>query len=307
MARKTKNNTTLLARNICAWRTYFGETQTQLAKIVSCTQHAISQYENDSEDLPKEKRHIPTADTLKALAQHFDITVYQLEKFDYEYLSNPEKDAISFYQNIDIVYPIVCTDRALKNKSFNAAYQSHLALYNRLKASKTLDSITANFEEIAEEFDEIESNYQEALKYNTINPETSVNILACCSFELGLLSSSQILLNEANHNNAFIAFMEKRYPEIEHYIKSLSKEERQEYLLSVNEDIKELKNKINKLRTASKAKYPDLIYYHLALQYLLGFADSDMELAYTQHIGQQMMDAFKEVGNKYAINFLDSF
>ncbi len=176
MAKKQNKNRSQLARNICAWRTYYGETQTQLAKIVSCTQHAISQYENDSKD--NEKRHIPTADTLKALAQHFDITVYQLEKFDYEYLSNPEKDAISFYQNIDIVYPIVCTNRALKNKSFNAAYQSHLALYNRLKASKTLDSITANFEEIAEEFDEIESNYQEALKYNTINPETSVNILA---------------------------------------------------------------------------------------------------------------------------------
>lgn len=71
--------------------------------------------------------------------------------------------------------------------------------------------------------------------------------------------------------------------------------------------IKELKNEINKLRTASKAKYPDLVYYYLALQYGLGFADSEMELAYTRHIGTEMMDAFKTVGNKYAINFLDSF
>ncbi len=77
MARKQKKELTQLARNIRAMRTYSGETQEELAKILHCKQNAISQYENDSKD--NKKRHIPTADTLKALSQHFDITVYQLE------------------------------------------------------------------------------------------------------------------------------------------------------------------------------------------------------------------------------------
>ena len=301
---KNKKNLTTLAKNIKALRTYIGETQEELAKILHCKQNAISQYENDSKD--NKKRHIPTADTLKALSQHFDITVYQLENFDYEYLSNPEKDAISFYQNIDIVFPIVCTDRALKDKSFNAAYHSHLALYSRLKTAKDYDSLSDNLEGVDKELCEIETNYQEALKLNTINPETSINILACCSFDLYFLSIFQIILSESKHNHALITYLKKRCPELDHYIKSLSTDEHQEFVSYINERIDELKKEINILRTASKAKYPDLIYYHLALQYILGFADSDMELAYNRQIGYEMMDAFKTVGNKYAISFLDS-
>ena len=301
---KNKKNLTTLAKNIRALRTYYGETQVDLAKMLKCTQHAISQYENDSED--NLERHIPTADTLKKLAQHFDVTVYQLEYFDYEFLSNPEKDAISFYQNIDIVFPIVCTDRALKDKSFNAAYHSHLALYSRLKTAKDYDSLSDNLEGVNEEFCEIKNKYQEAIKHDAIKPETSINILACCSFDLYFLSIFQIILSESKHNHALITYLKKRCPELDHYIKSLSTDEHQEYVSYTNECIVELKKEINKLRTASKAKYPDLIYYHLALQYIFGFADSDMELAYNRQIGYEMMDAFKTVGNKYAISFLDS-
>ncbi len=306
---KSNENATTLAKNLRALRLFFGENQADLASILNCKQNAISQYELDSEDNDDE-RHIPTAETLKIYAQHFGITVYQLENFDYEYLGDPEKYSVLFYQNIDTVFPIVCTERALKNKSFKAAYQSHLDLYKHLKSVKDYKTINDKLEAVEDNLCEIICHYHEALKNETIKAETSINILGCYSFDLSNLTNTQTFFNGIKHKHAISNYwkeiLKKRFPKFEDEIKNLSTDDKQELISQINERINERQKEICKLRLNAKEKYPDLIYYYLALQYYFNFADNDNEQSYNRQIGLEMMDAFKAAGNKYAIDYLES-
>ncbi len=134
---KNKKNPTTLAKNIKALRTYYGETQVDLAKILNCTQHAISQYENDTEG--NIERHIPTSDTLKRLAQHFEITVFELENCDYSNIGKAEQYELFVYNNIDIIFPIISTDYALSNECFAKAHKLHKTIYKNLKNITNID------------------------------------------------------------------------------------------------------------------------------------------------------------------------
>ena len=114
---KNKKNLTTLAKNIKALRTYYGETQVDLAKILNCEQQEISQYESG--------KRLPTADKLKDLAHHFERTVFEIENYDFENMDDEESSELFFYNNIDTLLPIICTGHALNNELFNKAYQLH--------------------------------------------------------------------------------------------------------------------------------------------------------------------------------------
>jgi len=300
---KSNKNATTLAKNIRALRKYYRENQTKLAKVIGCKQNEISQYETGDRS--------PTADKLKDLALHFGITAYQLENFNYEYLSDPEKYSVLFYQNIDTIFPFVCSDRALKNKLFNAAYQSHLDLYKHLKSVKDYNSINDKLDEVENKICEIICHYREALKQKSIKAETSINILACYSFDLFILSNTQTFFNGIKHEHAISNYFEniitKRFPKFEDEIKNLSTDDKQELISQINKRINERKKEICKLHLNAKEKYPDLIYYYLALQYSYYYADDVMEQSYIQQTGTEMMESFKAVGNEYATNYLDLY
>ena len=299
---KSNENATTLAKNIRALRIYYGESQKDLAKILNCKQNAISQYELDSVD--NKERHIPTADTLKRLAQHFEITVFELENFDYSNIGKAEQYELFVYNNIDIIFPIISTDYALSNEYFAKAHKLHMTIYKNLKSITNIDLAYSVIDATTDVLEEAESYYNKALKDKAIEAEVAVNLISCYCFAMLYLKGIQYTCNEQGRGSASISLAKKLHQKFEKELNDID-------VLSTDENkqleslISELAGEIREYLIVSKSKYPDLINYYLTLQFIFGFADNALDRFFNLRIGTEMMKSFKSVGNKYATNYLD--
>lgn len=299
---KSNENATTLAKNIRALRIYYGENQTELAKILNCEQQTISQYETDS--VNNKERHIPTHDNLIRLANHFEVTITELESEDFGYLGKASKDVIlDYYHHIDSIFPIVFTDCALSNKSFNKAYQKHISIYKTISSILLIDdSIDDNFDKLIDDFEEMNSDYHEALKEKSIESEAAINIIACLYLELFFFKIVRVIFNRTDYRAHIIKRTQKLSPDFRIDLDEneyFSAEENKELDSHICDLIKEICD----LRIISKAKYPELIEFYLALQFIMNFADNNLSMFFNRRIGKEMMASFESVGNKYATKF----
>lgn len=293
---KNKKNLTTLAKNIKALRTYYGETQVDLAKILNCEQQEISQYESG--------KRLPTADKLKDLAHHFERTVFEIENYDFENMDDEESSELFFYNNIDTLLPIICTGHALNNELFNKAYQLHKTIYKSFKSATNIDLVSSELDTTMDSLEELESYYHDALKDKNCESEAAVNLVACCYLGILYLESLQIICTENGRHYASISKAKKTHPKFEKEINDID-------LFSIDENaqleslISALVKETHEYQIISKAKYPDLIDYYLALQFRFGFAENDLDHFTNRMIGTEIMKSFKNVGNKYANRFLN--
>lgn len=298
---KSNKNATTLAKNIRALRIYYGESQEDLAKILNCKQNAISQYETDSVD--NEERHIPTSDTLKRLAQHFEITVFELENCDYSSIGKAEQYELFLYNNIDIIFPIISTDYALSNECFAKAHKLHKTIYKNLKNITNIDLAYSVIDANTSVLEEAELYYNKALKDKAIEAEAAVNLVSCYCLVILSLKVFQYACNEQGRSSASISLAKKLHPKFEKELNDID-------VLSTDENkeleslISEFSGEMREYLIVSKSKYPDLINYYLSLQFILGFADNALDRFFNRRIGTEMMESFKSVGNKYATNYL---
>ena len=294
---KNKKNLTKLAKNIRALRIYYRETQEQLAEILHVSQSQIGQYETGD--------RVPTAENLKDLANHFEVTVFELENEDYEDLGKAdEKVILNLINNIDILFPIVYTDSALNNKLFNQAYQEHKSIYNELKTINHLVSFANIFDDILYAIKNVNIIYHKALDDKSILSETVGNIIACLHYELFFLKMIQIAGNRTDYRATLITRAKRIMPEYEIIgvdTDDFSYDKREE----LNSHNNGLTKEILKLRKILKTKYPDLVNYYLAQQFLLNYVDNNLNRFVNRRIGNEMMSAFRSVGNKYATNYCE--
>ena len=114
-----------LGANIRSLRVAYGETQEQLGIAICVEKNTVSYYENGKRE--------PNKEILAAIAIHYMVSVEELLHSDFTKIRKITVDKDAFWKNIDIILPIVSSERALKNENFKKAFDAHKDFYDELR------------------------------------------------------------------------------------------------------------------------------------------------------------------------------
>lgn len=295
MAKKQKKSDvkkSQLAKNIKALREMFGETQPGLGQKLGFEQPTISNYERDE--------RTPDLKSLKIIADYFGVTVSQLINSDLSCNYKVSIDYLAFFRNIDIVFPTVCSDNALQNPLFNNSYQSHMRILSKLKSIsiETLND-TIQYDIV---YDILDKYFDAFYKFGII--DAAVNFISVLYLVLYLEKNETAIAS--NQNFAILNHVINQQPSLSSSIKRIRAEyDSNEYKLSSFIYDKEAIKELNEMKTAAKKTHPDLIEYYLAVPYLFGFVNNDLEQSFNEQIGAEMLESLSCVENTFASNYLE--
>lgn len=277
-----------LGANIRSLRMAFGETQEQLGEAIFVEKNTVSYYENGKRE--------PNKETLIAIAKHYSISVGELLHSDLTEIGTITVDQNAFWKNIDIIFPIISSEKALSNENFKKAFDAHKEFYDQLH-KRNLDGI--------DKLDICEGGYQAAMEDDGIEVEAAANIIALW---LLFMTFIKVVPESLKNQPASLRQVAARDEETRKVIEDIDpsfEADMKEILGEINTE--ELKNEISQMLTVVKKSraWTDLAYYYLALQYLLNLVDNDLGQGYNQRIGGEMMHAFFSVNNQYAAHYLE--
>lgn len=120
------NDNNRIGNNIRSLRKAYGETQQQLADAINTSRTNIINYEKHGYGNPE---------IISAIAKRYMVSVYELQYCDFNGLKEINFDNDDFLNKIYIVFPIVSSEKALKDEKFRKAYSLHIQIYSELKAN----------------------------------------------------------------------------------------------------------------------------------------------------------------------------
>lgn len=280
------SNLKRLGANIRSLRMAYGETQEQLGEALFVEKNTVSYYETGKRE--------PNKETLEAIAKHYMISVEELLHSDLTSIGKITVDKDAFCKNIDIILPIVPSDKAMQNESFKKAFEAHRAFYDQLHLV-SLDGIN--------NVDVWMNSYRVAVEDDSIKAEAAANFLALWYFRMILMKMILVMKNRpaalrqvAARNEKTRKILENIDPAFEAYAKAV--------LSEIDDD--EMEEMLSDMLTAIKRSkdLSDLADYYLALRYFWNLVDNDLDWGFNQRIGVEMMIAFVSVKNIYAARFL---
>lgn len=282
------NDLNRLAVNIRNLRMAYGETQEQLGEAIGgFGKNAISFYETGQRE--------PNKETLSAIAKHYMVSVEELLHSDLTSIGKITVDKDAFWKNIDIILPIVSSDKAMQNESFKRAFKAHRAFYDQLHLV-SLDGI--------DNIDVCIDGYMAAIEDDNIKAEAAANFLAL--WYLLMMSTKTVPVVMKNRPAALrqVATKDEKTRKI---IENIDLSFEADAKATLNEiDDNEMEEMLSELLTTIKRSkdWSDLADYYLALQYVWNLVDNDLDFGFNQRIGAEMMNAFLLVKNVYATRFL---
>ena len=119
------NKENQLGVNIRSLRKAHGETGEQLGVVLNYEKNMISYYE-------KGKRK-PSVETVSEIAKHYMVTIEDLLHSDLSSISKININIDAVYKNMDIIVPIVSSEKAMQNPHFQKAYSAQRELYDEFK------------------------------------------------------------------------------------------------------------------------------------------------------------------------------
>ncbi len=279
-----------LAKNIKSLRTAYGETQLELALSIGIeSPNAIANYEKGARS--------PKLEIRKKMALHFRITEDELLHADFSnfrFSPNAFNDKEKMVEMALLMFPVLSSEDALKNNSFQKAYDAHMRAIESMKAGKEYSETDVNIC-----FD----LYSDAAEKDDI-PEASANLLwwlLICEISTKnqwMLKIAEALNNSSDKSSKLL----KSY-----YLRDMSEdatdsdatEIEQSEMDDFDEAIKEI---LKGLKQDSRLS--SLADYYLALRYSLGCINNDLTEDMNRAIGNEMMWAFAELGNIYVKRFI---
>ena len=154
-----------LGNNIRFLRRANGETQEELGAELFLEKSTISAYENGARE--------PSKDKLILIARHFSITVEDLLNYDYSDCEKGNVNISVFRKRIEKVFPIVTSEKAMKNKHFTTAYKVHTKIYDIIRKADEDDDI---------DIDICLDEYSLILDSDNIIDEAAANYISLCFF-----------------------------------------------------------------------------------------------------------------------------
>lgn len=281
------NKVEKLGNNIRCLREAYGETQEQLGAAINVAKNTVSSYEKG--------RTEPNKDTLSSIAIHFGISVEELLSCDF---SGMDKIAINqnmFWEQIDVIFPIMSSENAIKNEHFKKAYSNHRNFFDELQKQKldNIDKAIICFEEYIDAFDDENSR-----------EEAAANFIGLWYLLMAMIKLVPIVIK---NQSAALMQIKSRNHKIRRKLENIDPDFEKDAndLISELDDF-ELKEMLFEFMKSLKksGKWYELGDYYLALQFFFNLVDNDMTWEFNRRIGVEMLIAFASVGNPYATYFL---
>lgn len=277
-----------LGKNIRSLRVAYGETQEKLSEIIGYSKNAVSNYESGIRE--------PEQDTLAAIARHYSVSVEELLTSDFSNIGKIMVNQAVFWDNIDILLPVTCSDSALQNENFKKAYDAHRKFFDQLKKSDMdgIDNVMISFNEYLEAYEDLNSKVESAVNF------------------IGLWFLFMLMLNTPNvikERSAAVMQVVSRDKSAKRILENIDP--------SFEKEAKEIRDDIDDsgideiiidfIATAKKSKeWYGLADYYIALQFIWNLADNELGAGINRRIGIEMMYAFAKIGNPYAAQFIFS-
>ncbi len=284
-----------LPQNIKSLRTAYGESQMDLAFAIGLdAPSAISNYENGTRS--------PKSEVRKKIAEHFRITEEQLMHVDLSGMRQISFEILNDIHKIQeltfAAFPVVCSEEALKNKVFANGYNAHMRIKKCMLAGQEPDD---------KDYDICLNSYDSALEDDAI-PEAAGNML------WWLLQLEYIVLNQQISEGAQ-HLMENKISGAEFlrqcYLKNFDFENEDgtddvsdKETMDFYNDIEEIVQDV--LKKLQSSRLSDLAYYYTAIRYAYGIVKNELSQEMNQTIGNEMLWAICELGNKYAKCYLQA-
>ena len=273
-----------LGMNIRCLREAYGESQEELGLVIGVGKNTISYYESGQRE--------PKKETLIKIARHYMVPI---ESLLYGSFTNNERlkiDQECLFNQIDILLPIVTSEKAMQNVSFQKAYNVHKNFYNACKKNGIggMDSFDGNIEEY----------YLKAEEDANIKEEIAANRLALYLLMFMFLKNIPFFVNEKpaainqlsdDIRKEIEYYDEAEDPELNDIINDISSDETKQMVRDLMITLKQSK------------RWCDLAYYYLALQYCYNLVDNSMDYGSNMRVGYEMMSSFVKLNNTYAVEF----
>lgn len=280
----------IISRNIRCLRAAYGESQLDLALAIGLNSpNTITNYEKGI--------RYPKPEIRKKIALHYRITEDELIHSDLSALhisSSQLGDKGKIIEMALLTFPIICTDKAMKDSLFQKGYAAHM---------RALDAMKEGREFADSDYDICVNAYSNS--YNTSEtPESVANLLwwfllSEMSIKNQWMIEGAKALNEKRVSNE--AFLKSFYlkdcsiKEEENCPKDVEQNDLEELDQAIIELLKELKKDV---------QYSSLADYYIALRYILGCVNNEISEAMNKAVGEEMMCAFMRLGNEYAKKFI---
>lgn len=276
-----------LGVNIRSLRKAFGETQEQLGEALHIEKNTVSSYETGT--------RIPSKETLRAIAKHFMISTEELLHGDLSSIGKIQIDKDAFWKYIDIVVPIVSSEKALKDSRFRIAYDAHMEFYDELR-KVSLDKID-NVDICLEE-------YAEALENEEIEAEAASNMIGLMFLLMMGIKAGTVVMKDQPAPLLQVAKKDEKTRKIMQTENPSLEADAKEILADFHSE--ESEEMMSQLLTAIKRskEWSDIGDYYLALQYIWNLVNNGLDWGFNQRIGIEMLNAFVSVGNIYAARYL---
>lgn len=276
-----------IAKNIRDIRKAHGEKQEDLADAIHVSEKALGHYERG--------RREPGIDTIQAIADHYGFPVDRLINEDFSQIdfTLADLDWEKAMQIMSVLFPIICSDRAMKDPNFVEGYKRTEEIWNKIKDGQT--GIMRSFIESAFQ------KYEDALNSNENLYEAGANMLWLIFMLYAMLPDEhsqkmgEAVLFGKSHKRTFVK---------EYVLKDsnpISKENaanKRAYVEDMQESVVAF---IQYLKESGE--YADLADYYMALRYVIGMVANDYSEELNKTIGMEMLLSFAELGNKYAIDY----
>ncbi len=274
-----------LGKNLKHLRKIHGETLKDLADNIFLAQSTIVGYENGERK--------PDYQKLVAIAAHYGKTVDEILYTDLTGLKpiNINDKSLSDMNGLyKKLIPLFSSDEVMNNKNFRKAY--HLC-------ERVLEAFSKNEYLNGHIIVEILEGFLQAAE-ETEAPEAVANVMwsvflwwSQSNDPKQMLSWQNRLMSKRIDMNHFMQEYQKsqKTPEINEKKKSFL----QNFKEVINEMIRCLK---------SNVEWSELGDYYLALSFLLNMVDTELSSEMNKTIGMQMLLAYAELGNQYAIQFI---
>lgn len=278
---------TRLGLNIRALRNTYGETQEELGAAINLEKNTVSSYENGKRE--------PSREILSDIAKHYMFSVEELTSSDLTGIGKLNIDKNAFWRNIDIVFPLIKSDAAMKNEHFHKAYISHMELFDELHnvSLEKMDNVDVCYDEYLEAYDE------EGAKV-----EAAGNFLGLWYLMTTMIRLTPEMLKRKPAVILKVAEEDKATREVLEESDSTFEDDSKEILESL--DAPEIVEMLNEMKITLKRSrmWADLADYYLALDYVYHNVKNGLEWDFNRRIGMEMLDAFASVGNIYAKRFI---
>ncbi len=277
-----------LSTNIRALRKFYGESQEELGLALECAKNTISSYETGQRE--------PNHDVMNRLADHFQITVEELLHQDYSSIAQSSWNYSAYTRHIQSIVPSIQTTRALENKQFRRAYESHQALLRQIQKNGSVEVTSIN--KCLNEYSIVPA------EDNDLSTVVIINTIGLFLLRVYVDKSAASAAALETAQSQYLSKKEHRFKvKIEDARAAVDTEKAALYSTNLRKEIPhDILNRL--LASVKSSQWSDLADYYIALRYVWDLVPNQLSSGMNRRVGSEMLSAFSSVGNQYAKNHL---